>query len=82
MHVRDADKYVVRFPEGLRDQIKELAKANRRSMNAEIIVALEARMQMAAGHVASETGPAAIDQNAALQGGLPITKDERTVSDE
>lgn len=79
MHVRDADKYVVRFPEGLRDQIKELAKANRRSMNAEIIVALEARMQMAAGHLALETDPAVIEQNAALQGGLPITKDERTV---
>lgn len=82
MQIREADKYVVRFPDGMRDQIKALAKANRRSMNAEIIVALEARMEMTAGHVASETDPAVIEQNAALPGGLPITKDERTVSDE
>lgn len=79
---RGANQYVVRFPDGLRDQIKALAKANRRSMNAEIIVALEARMQMTAGAKASETGPAVINQNAALQGGTPITKDERTVSDD
>lgn len=38
--------------------------------------------EMTAGHVASETAPAVIEQNAALPGGLPITKDERTVSDE
>lgn len=35
------DKYVVRFPEGMRDKIAEAAKANNRSMNAEIIDRLE-----------------------------------------
>jgi hypothetical protein len=31
------DKYVVRLPDGMRDEIAEAAKANGRSMNAEII---------------------------------------------
>lgn len=74
MQIREADKYVIRFPDGMRDQIKALAKVNRRSMNAEIIVALEARMEMTAGVKASETSPAAIDQNSALQGAAPSTR--------
>jgi hypothetical protein len=49
MPSRTADQYIVRFPEGLRDKIKALAKANRRSMNAEIVFALEERMQAATG---------------------------------
>lgn len=36
-----ADKYVVRFPDGMRDRIAEVARANNRSMNAEIISRLE-----------------------------------------
>jgi hypothetical protein len=36
-----ADKFVVRFPEGMRDQIAEAAKANNRSMNAEIVSRLQ-----------------------------------------
>jgi phage FluMu gp28-like protein len=38
---QDQDKYVVRFPEGLRDKVKASAEANGRSMNAEIIARLE-----------------------------------------
>lgn len=36
-----ADKYVVRFPDGMRDQIKAAAEANRRSMNAEIVARVQ-----------------------------------------
>lgn len=36
------DKYVVRFPDGMRDRIAEAAKAAGRSMNAEIVARLEA----------------------------------------
>ncbi|ASC63596.1 hypothetical protein B9P52_04495 [Achromobacter denitrificans] len=36
-----ADKFMLRFPDGMRDQIAELAKANGRSMNAEIIQRLQ-----------------------------------------
>jgi len=39
--VQGADKYVVRFPDGMRDRIAESAKANNRSMNAEIVARLE-----------------------------------------
>ncbi|PJN94469.1 hypothetical protein CNY89_14330 [Amaricoccus sp. HAR-UPW-R2A-40] len=35
------DRYMLRFPDGMREQIKRLAEANNRSMNAEIISALE-----------------------------------------
>ncbi|MBR8654285.1 Arc family DNA-binding protein [Achromobacter sp. Marseille-Q0513] len=34
---RTAEQFVVRFPDGMRDQIADLAKKNGRSMNAEII---------------------------------------------
>jgi plasmid stability protein len=36
-----ADKFLLRFPNGLRDRIKTAADANGRSMNAEIINVLE-----------------------------------------
>lgn len=39
---QDADKYIVRFPDGMRDRIAEAAKAAGRSMNAEIVARLEA----------------------------------------
>ncbi|WP_433915653.1 Arc family DNA-binding protein [Pectobacterium polaris] len=35
------DKFTVRFPDGLRDAIAEKAKVNGRSMNSEIIAAIE-----------------------------------------
>lgn len=38
---QSADKYIIRFPDGMRDQIAEAAKKNGRSMNAEIIQRLE-----------------------------------------
>lgn len=38
---RTAEQFVVRFPEGMRDRISEAAKANNRSMNAEIVVRLQ-----------------------------------------
>jgi predicted HicB family RNase H-like nuclease len=37
MTVQPNDKYVLRLPDGMRDQIKEEADRNGRSMNAEII---------------------------------------------
>lgn len=35
------DQYMVRFPDGLRDRIKATAEKNGRSMNTEIVLALE-----------------------------------------
>lgn len=39
------DRYIVRFPDGMRDRIAEAAKANNRSMNSEIIARLEASFE-------------------------------------
>ncbi len=39
--VREHDKFMLRLPDGMRDRIAEAAKANKRSMNAEIVAALE-----------------------------------------
>lgn len=35
------EKFVIRLPNGLRDQIRSLSELNRRSMNSEIIMVLE-----------------------------------------
>lgn len=41
------DQYMLRLPDGMRDQIKDAAEANGRSMNAEIITRLEASIASA-----------------------------------
>lgn len=38
---RTADKFVVRLPDGMREQIAEVARNHHRSMNSEIIARLE-----------------------------------------
>ncbi|MDP4076247.1 Arc family DNA-binding protein [Acidovorax sp. A1169] len=38
---RHADKYIVRFPDGMRDRLKAAAKYNNRTLNAEIVARLE-----------------------------------------
>lgn len=38
---RDLDKFVLRMPEGMRDNIRIEAVRNKRSMNAEIVYHLE-----------------------------------------
>lgn len=49
-----ADKFVVRFPRGMRDQISEAAKANNRTMNAEVVARLESSFDLASGYVTKE----------------------------
>ena len=39
------EKFVIRLPNGLREQIKALSEHNRRSMNSEIIMVLERHSQ-------------------------------------
>lgn len=39
------EKFVIRLPKGLREQIKTLSETNRRSMNSEIIMVLEKHIQ-------------------------------------
>lgn len=42
------DRFIVRLPDGMRDRIAEEAKANNRSMNAEIVGRLEASFALSA----------------------------------
>jgi hypothetical protein len=37
---RSADKFVVRFPEGMRSKLTEVAETNHRSMNSEAVMGL------------------------------------------
>lgn len=38
---QSAEKYVLRFPPGMRDRVRKAAESNRRSMNGEIVYQLE-----------------------------------------
>lgn len=38
---QDTDKFIVRLPDGLRDELKAVAARNKRSMNAELVDRLE-----------------------------------------
>lgn len=40
-HAKDQDKFVLRLPEGMREEIREAAEENGRSMNAEIVFRLQ-----------------------------------------
>lgn len=49
------DKYIVRFPDGMRDQIAEAAKNNNRSMNAEIVARLQQSFETRDTDIAQDT---------------------------
>lgn len=55
-----ADKYVLRLPDGMREKITELAKANNRSMNAEMVLML----QQAIDARAAGAAPGGVDVDA------------------
>jgi hypothetical protein len=38
---QELDKFILRLPDGMRDEIAAAAKANNRSMNAEIVLRLQ-----------------------------------------
>lgn len=56
------ERFIVRFPDGMRDRIAEEAKKNNRSMNAEIVARLE---QSLAGEIGEDRQ---IEINALLKG--------------
>ncbi|NHZ40090.1 Arc family DNA-binding protein [Massilia aquatica] len=48
---RESDKFMLRFPEGMREHVADAAARNRRSMNAEILARLEQTFRWdAVGH--------------------------------
>ncbi len=50
---RKAEQFIVRMPPGLRDRLKQRAEENRRSLNSEIVVVLEAAVAVEGAPVAS-----------------------------
>lgn len=56
-----ADRFMIRMPDGLRDQLRGIAAQNRRSMNSEIVLMLERalRGEEAAGNGPEKASPAA-----------------------
>lgn len=47
---QEQEKYILRFPNGMRDQIASLAKLNNRSMNAEILSILQNGLELGANN--------------------------------
>jgi len=67
---RDSDQFIVRFPDGMRSALAELAARNGRSMNAEVVLAL-------ADHFANEGRSQGNEGRYPLRGpGRDLTKNE------
>lgn len=47
---RESDKFMLRLPDGMRDRLKQIADDNHRSMNAEVVSALEKWIEDAEYH--------------------------------
>lgn len=54
---QDADQYVLRFPPGLRERVKQSASVNHRTMNAEMIHHIEAALGKEKGPAATAIAP-------------------------
>ena len=64
---RESDKFMLRFPAGMRDRIAAEAKKSNRSMNAEIVARLQQTLdQGAPGGLTQETAERLSVQMAAL----------------
>lgn len=71
MNSRVADKFMLRMPDGYRQQLKIRAAVNRRSMNAEIISMIDRVLRdapEATGEGFADTTPAASLNTSARQG--------------
>ncbi|MDE7904204.1 Arc family DNA-binding protein [Enterobacter cloacae] len=69
MKVRDIAPYGVRMPAELKEKVAEIAKGNGRSMNAEIVMAIEAWVS----HHERKEGVEVTSIN------MPMTKDEMRI---
>lgn len=52
---RESDKFMLRLPEGMRERVKASAEANNRSMNSEVVQAIEYYLNR--GGFQIDTGP-------------------------
>jgi hypothetical protein len=70
---RTAEQFVVRFPDGMRDKIAEAAKANNRSMNAEIVARLARSFEPPSDTTRLQEVAGVHKNTAAVLGGLSTT---------
>lgn len=72
MSHQNTDQYMLRLPAGWRGTLKDLAKKNHRTLNSEILAALESVVRAAGGEIGVQA-PAASNNNTALASGASIT---------
>ncbi len=79
---QDADKFIVRFPDGMRDRIADAAKAANRTMNAEIVARLQASFESAASSGTQSAVPGVIERLASIdaQMGALLAGQERSAA--
>ena len=71
------DKFVVRLPDGMREKVGALARANKRTMNAEIVSRLEASfVEAKPPFMVIETNTAAADILMELPGSIQSVRNE------
>jgi hypothetical protein len=72
---RDADKFMLRMPDGMRQHIAERAKDNFRSMNAEIVHILSEALTIENKATTGQSLPAhpAADPSSTALAGDPVT---------
>lgn len=80
--VRDYDKFMLRFPDGMRDAVAERAKANGRSMNSEIIQIIEDALSGRVNPLADDDEVEKIYLELISNGDEPITQEQFDLSNE
>ena len=78
---RGDDQFPLRMPPGLRGRLKERAVQSRRSMNSELLLAIESWLageDVTAGAKFGDRSPAVTTETAACQGGNPNNSSEGT----
>lgn len=80
---QSADKYIVRFPDGMRDRLKKAAAANNRTLNAEIIRRLEQSFSLPdlSGYVLGESADGTLKSSNAVEMILDLQNIIRQASD-
>ncbi|MNN32746.1 Arc-like DNA binding domain protein [compost metagenome] len=76
---RTADKFVVRLPDGMRERIAEIAAANHRSMNSEVVLHLKTLIEDAELDLSESTTTMAtcMEEVHALHAFRSLSKDKR-----
>ena len=67
---QNQDKFIARLPDGMRDQLKKSAEQNSRSMNAELVEALKAYLDL------EERSKSSVSRRNTTNSDIPATKSD------